>query len=128
MKSFAIIGMASVFGSQAVEVEQPRVEGLFDIFSPKANDPETQKANTMWYIEGVKGYYGGYYKSFYKTQMDQAQAECLNGETADNIIKFGGLVSNPLSIFTNIADISEDFNLFAEGAEIMENVSKCHFE
>ena len=127
MKTFAIIGIASVFGAQAVEVEAPRVEGMFDLFGAKtATDPETQKENTLWYIEGMKGYYDGYYKSFYKTQMSQAQAECLDGETADNIIKFGGLMSNPLSIFNQ--GLTEDFNLFAEGAEIMENVSKCHFE
>ena len=126
MKSIAIIGLASVFGAQAIEVETPKVEGLFDIFTAKASDPETKKANTMWYIEGVKGYYDGYYKSFYKTQMSQSQSECLNGETTDNVLKFGGLLSDPLSIFNQ--GLTEDFNLFAEGAEIMENVSKCHFE
>ena len=126
MKTYAYIGMASVFGAQAVQVEQPQVEGLLDMFSKKT--PEQQKANTEWYIEGAKGYYDGYYKSFYKTSMDQAQAECLNEETMTNILKFGGSVSNPFSIFSDISNISEDFNLFAEGAEIMENVSKCHFE
>ena len=72
MKSIAIIGLASVFGAQSVEVETPKVEGLFDIFTAKASDPETKRANTLYYIEGVKGYYDGYYKSFYKTQMDQS--------------------------------------------------------
>ena len=126
MKTYAMIGMASVFGAQAVQVEQPEVEGIFDIFSKKT--PEQQEANTKWYIEGAKGYYDGYYKSFYKTSMDQAQSECLNDETMTNIVKFGKIASNPFSIFTDIANISEDFNLFAEGAEILENVSKCHFE
>ena len=62
-----MIGMASVFGAQAVEVEQPQVEGFLDIFKKKT--PEEIEANTKWYIEGAKGYYDGYYKSFYKTQM-----------------------------------------------------------
>ena len=123
-----MIGMASVFGAQAVQLEQqhPEVEGLFDIFSKKT--PEQQEANTKWYIDGAKGYYDGYYKSFYKTSMDQAQSECLNDETTGNLLKFGKIAANPLTLVSSITNISEDFNLFAEGAEILENVSKCHFE
>ena len=33
-----------------------------------------------------------------------------------------------MSVFTDMANIQQDFNLFAEGAEIMENLSKCKFE
>ena len=37
-------------------------------------------------------------------------------------------MSDPLNMMASIANIQQDFNMFAEGAEIMENLSKCHFE
>ena len=55
-------------------------------------------------------------------------ANCLDTETTTNLVKWGNIAAHPFSIFTNIADLTEDFNLFAEGAEIFENISTCHFE
>ena len=55
-------------------------------------------------------------------------AECLDIETTGNIIKWGNVIADPMNLITNIANVQEDFNLFAEAAEIFENISKCHFE
>ena len=55
-------------------------------------------------------------------------ADCLDVETTENIIKWGNVAAHPMTIVTNIANVQDDFNLFAEAAEILENVSKCHFE
>ena len=41
---------------------------------------------------------------------------------------YGNILADPASFFANIANIEEDFNMFADGAEIMENLAKCHFE
>ena len=37
-------------------------------------------------------------------------------------------MADPFSIFTNIGNLEQDMNLFADGAEIMENLVKCKFE
>ena len=55
-------------------------------------------------------------------------ASCLDAETTTNIAKWGTVAAHPFDLLSNIADFKEDFNLFAEGAEIFENVSKCYFE
>ena len=54
--------------------------------------------------------------------------ECMNEETTSNMIALGELMIDPLSIINNGFDIQKDFNIFAQMAEIMENLSKCHFE
>jgi hypothetical protein len=37
-------------------------------------------------------------------------------------------MADPLSIFTNVVDIQGDINSFTKMAQIMENLSVCHFE
>ena len=78
----------------------------------------------MWYVDGVKGFYDGYYKSLYKRNMDSDMKKCLNEQTIQNMIKFGTILEHPMSIFSNI---QEDFNLFAEGSEIMTDLAECNF-
>jgi hypothetical protein len=77
-----------------------------------------------------KGFYDGYYRSFYKVSShDEVKAldECLNDKTIDNIVAISGLINNPMSMF-ELKNIQEDMNLFGEGAEVMEDLSNCHFE
>ncbi len=85
------------------------------------------KATIEWGVDGVSGYHEGFAKAFYKTNSHNKQ-DCLNQETIDNMVKFGGLVSDPVHIFKNITNISEDFNLLSDGAEIIENLASCRFE
>ena len=46
----------------------------------------------------------------------------------ENTMNFFNMVTNPLSVVTNIADIQKDVNIFTQMAEVMENLSVCHFE
>ena len=86
------------------------------------------KKDTMWYAAGLKGYYTGFYKSFYKMELPADNAKCLNEETIDNILSMEHFVSDPLSAIGNIANIQEDMNIFAKMTEVMENLATCHFE
>jgi len=54
--------------------------------------------------------------------------KCLDKETLENIVTFENIIGNPMSAFGDVVDIQKDFNLFAQAAEIMENLSVCHFE
>ena len=89
---------------------------------------DKQKENTMWYVDGVKGLHEGFYKSFYKSSSGSKNDECLNDETINNLITYGNIAADPLNIFSNIANIQADFNIFADGTEIYENFGKCRLE
>ena len=82
----------------------------------------------MWYVDGVKGLHDGFFKAFYKSSSSPDQDQCLNDETINNLIVYGSLAADPLNIFSHITDVQKDFNIFADGAQIMENFSKCHIE
>lgn len=82
----------------------------------------------MWYSAGLKGWYTGFYKSFYKQELPADNAKCLNEETIDNVLSMEHLVEDPLASLANIANIQQDMNLFTKMAQIMENLSTCHFE
>jgi hypothetical protein len=86
------------------------------------------KEDTMWAVSGLKGFYTGYFKSFYKQELPADAAACLNEETIDNMISMEGLVMDPLHTVTNLVNIQEDVNIFAKMAEVFENLSTCHFE
>ena len=88
--------------------------------------PEQLQHDAEWNIAGVKGYYDGFYKAFYKKNMPETMSECLNAETTKNIIQFQSVFNDPFNM--NFVDVQKDFNMFAQMAEIMENLSKCHFE
>ena len=87
-----------------------------------------QKQDTLWYAAGIKGYYQGFYKQFYKMELPEASAECMNKETMENIINLEHVMTDPMAAFGNMVDIQKDMNMFTQMAEIMENLSVCHFE
>ena len=43
------------------------------------------------------------------------------------MVALHSVVADPMSVITS-GDFTKDFNLFAQGAEVMENLSSCHFE
>ena len=88
---------------------------------------ETNTDGTMWMVEGVKGFYDGYYKAFYKT-VSSDMDKCLNDETMQNMAKLSGIVMDPMAALGNIANVQEDFNIFGEVAEVFQDLSVCHFE
>jgi hypothetical protein len=114
--SFAAVATV-VAANQFPQVQFPMVE---------KKSPEKLRSDTEWNIAGVKGYYDGFYKSFYKSNMPETMKDCLNKETVDNVIVFETVLNDPFNI--KMMDIQKDFNMFAEMAQIMENLSKCHFE
>lgn len=90
---------------------------------------DQQKQDTMWYIDGVKGFYSGYKKAFYKLHgVQNLDAKCLDDDTVNNIVMVNRMLDDPTKIFDNIADVKGDFNKFTAGAEIFENLMQCHFE
>ena len=116
MKFFQLAALAAVSEAAYLtpKVEStPEVQGMVD--------------QSMWAIEGVKGFYDGYYKALYKRATPDME-KCLNEETAKNIATLEGLVLDPVGALGKIADIQNDFNLFGEMAEVFENLSQCHFE
>ena len=49
---------------------------------------QKQKEDTLWYAFGIKGYYTGFYKSFYKMELPETSKKCLDKETLENVITF----------------------------------------
>ena len=91
--------------------------------------PEVQASDSMmWGVQGFKGFYDGYYKSFYKKPLPEGKDACLNDETVENMTKLSVFASDPLALFNNIGNVQEDFNLFTEVSEITENLASCRFE
>jgi hypothetical protein len=62
MKFFALVAVASTFTQ--VEAQQFEAPVVQDIFAIKST--EDQLKDTIWYIDGLKGYYEGFYKALYK--------------------------------------------------------------
>lgn len=120
------ISFAAMAGVVAAN-SHPTVQGLFHKETAAEKAAKT-KENTLWYAAGIKGYYTGFYKSFYKMELPADAAACLNDETIDNVLNFQDLVVNPMGAVKNIADIQKDVNIFTSMAEVMENMSVCHFE
>ena len=121
------ISFAALAATVAANAQVPEVQaGLFGQ-SPEEK-LQKQKEDTMWYAAGIKGYYTGFYKAFYKQELPESNAKCLNEETIENMITMQDLVIDPLGAAAHIADIQKDMNMFAQMAEVMENLSVCHFE
>ena len=94
-----------------------------------AAEVDKNKLNTEWFIDGARGFYHSYYKSFYKTsEMPQGMEKCLDGETVDNLYKFEQMAFDPLGTAADLVDISKDLTLISEGSEAFFNLSNCHFE
>ena len=111
---YSALTVALLAGANAFQLETPVVE--------------TANENTMWYVEGAKGWHAGFYKALYKTGHVITDDSCLDTKTIDNLSVYTDLLEDPFSIFSSIANVEKDFNLFADGAEIMENLSACKFE
>lgn len=122
------ISFAAMAGVVAANSYFPTVQGSLFHKQTDAEKAAKQKENTLWYASGIKGYYTGFYKSFYKQELPADAAACLNEETIDNVINFQGILANPMQLVTNVADIQKDVNVFTQMAEVMENLSVCHFE
>ena len=117
----------------------PQVEGMMDWMpamptlpsmgsevSIKA-DPKLQ-SDAKWYVEGMKGYYDGYYKQFYKKREDASMSTCLDETTTQNMVTWGTIMLHPSFLTDNIFNFSNDFTLATEGMQVMEDVMACHFE
>lgn len=118
MKSYAVMGLAAIAGVNALGGDSADKEA--------AKLAKEEKLTLQ--LNGWKGFYDGYYKAFYKTNShDSTNADCLNDETIDNMVAMSGILSNPMSLF-EMKNIQADMNLFGEGAEVMEDLSACHFE
>jgi hypothetical protein len=118
MKSYALIGLACVAGVSAKKTEAQEVAEL------------AQQEKLSHQLNGFKGFYDGYYRSFYKVNSHEEVKnldDCMNDATIENIVAVSQFVNNPLAMF-EMKNIKEDMNLFGEGAEIMEDLSACHFE
>ena len=122
------ISFAALAATVSTNAQFPDVQA--GLFGGKSTEEKLakQKADTLWYAAGIKGYYTGFYKSFYKQEMPAESAKCLNDETIENMITMQNLVTDPLGAAGNIADIQKDMNVFTSMAEVMENLSVCHFE
>ena len=111
MKTFAVLALASV-----------------SALGMTAEEKQAQEDLMYMKLDGFKGFYDGYYRSFYKINSHETINEkCLDDTTIDNIVAMGDIINNPFSVF-NIENIHDDLNLFAEGAEIMSDLSECKFE
>lgn len=81
--------------------------------SPFVKDNAPSK--TAWYVDGIKGFYDGYYSSFYKTTETKNMQACLDDDfvkQADEAIKD---LTNPL------AEVGVVMQMY-------ENISRCKFE
>jgi hypothetical protein len=70
--------LTSFAAMAAVVSASPKVQGLF---GPDVDAEQKQKEDTLWYAAGIKGYYQGWYKNFYKMELPEASAQCMNKET-----------------------------------------------
>lgn len=122
------ISFAALAATVAANHQMPEVQaGLFGGQTP-AEKLEKQKEDTLWYAAGIKGWYTGFYKSFYKQELPAENAKCLDKDTVMNVIAVQNLIADPLGAAGNIADIQKDMSVFTQVAEVMENMSVCHFE
>ena len=77
---------------------------------------DKNKLNAEWFIDGARGLYYGYYKSFYKkSSVPDGMQKCLDSTTIDNIYKFEKKVLNPLGAATDLFDISKDLTFVNDG-------------
>ena len=73
MKFFALTAVTAALTSvKAQQFETPLVQDMFAVRST-----EDQLKDTIWYIDGLKGYYEGFHKALYK-QNGSPSEKCLN--------------------------------------------------
>jgi hypothetical protein len=77
---------------------------------------------------GFRNMIQGYQKGFYEeAAMEPIKEDCYNDITIDNIITFSHIIDDPFSLL-DMKNIRNDIDLFAEGAEIIADISGCNFE
>ena len=89
---------------------------------------DAARENTLWYVDGVKGYHEGFYKAFYKSSNHQENDKCLDDETIDSITEWGNIMMDPVTAMGNMANMTADINAMTDGMEIFENMQTCRFE
>lgn len=97
MKSIAVLATIAMVSAQA--------EATNTTVSDKVKD------DTVYYVDGVKGFYDGYYTGLYKNSQETKDTECLNDATVEELIKFMGIAEDPWSLLS-WDKLSEDLNLF----------------
>ena len=125
----------------AVAAAHPEVQGMMDWMPAMPTMPSMGKADAnsikadpkleadaKWYVEGMKGYYDGYYKQFYKKREDASMASCLDETTTTNMVNWGTIMLHPSYLTDNIMNFTNDFALATEGMQIAEDIMACHFE
>ena len=83
--------------------------------------------DAMYQIEGLKGFYMGAYSALYM-DISPDMANCLNSETADNLVTLWHGINGPGAFFHSITDIENDFVIFDAYAEVVKDIADCHFE
>ena len=79
-------------------------------------------------IMSYKYLYDGFYKSFYHARSDdKIMTKCMDSDTIDNIMSFGKIIRDPLSLF-DMKNLQSDLSLFGEFAEVASDLTECHFE
>ena len=116
MKYTQLLAIAALFTTAHAEEELPEIEGV----------DHDEEMKTMWYVDGIKGFYDGYYKSFYKHSISGEMKECLNNETIGNMIRFHQVLTHPLDLFKP-ENFGNDFNLLTEGTQILTDLHECKF-
>ena len=112
MKTFAVLALASTASAIGLTAEEKLA----------------QEDALYLQLDGAKGFYDGYTRAFYKINSHtEVNEECLNDTTMDNIVAYSDIINDPFSLLS-ISKIKEDLNLFAEGAEVMSDLSNCKFE
>ena len=103
----------------AVVAAHPQVEGMMDWMPampamPKMGDSSAVtitadpklEADAKWYVEGMKGYYDGYYKQFYKKREDASMSQCLDETTTQNMVNWGTIFLHPTYLTDNIMNFN----------------------
>ena len=96
--------------------------------TPRVYDEDSMTKTTSYVIDGIKGFYDGYYASFYKGGLPKNMEKCLDKDSIKDIVAAEKILMDPLSIFTKIIDFNRDVKEFQTFAAVFENLSGCHFE
>ena len=79
----------------------------------------------MWVLEGMKGFYDGYYSAFYRSSKLASLRTCLDEQTIDDIVALQDVIENPLSLFMSF-DLTKDLHIFGSVSEIASDIFKCN--
>ena len=78
-------------------------------------------------LEGLKSFYDGYYKSFYKVNKSDSNLDkCMDDTTIHNMLSIGMLIENPLSLFS-ITNFTSNIQVFGSVVEVAGDLYACTF-